>query len=57
MRLLLSIVLGCACAACGGSFPTIPLPSGGSVTVVDGGATVCVTVPLAVMLDGGTTGR
>lgn len=54
---LLSFLLVSACAGCGGSFPSIPLPSGGSITVSDGGVTACTTFPLALVLDGGTSDR
>ena len=53
MKLASLVLLSIFCAACGGGLPTIPLPSGGSITLTDGGVTVCTTVPRAAVLDAG----
>ena len=52
-----SFLVGCACVGCSGSIQSIPLPSGGSITVTDGGATICTTIPLAVAIDAGLLAR
>lgn len=52
-RIALLATLASLVAACQGGLPSIPVGTGGSITVVDGGATVCTTIPLAVAVDAG----
>lgn len=51
IKLLAPIVF--LCAACGGSLSGIPIPTGGSITITDAGATVCTTIPLAAAVEAG----
>jgi len=41
------------CVACSGGIGSIPVPTSGSVTVTDAGATVCTTIPLEALRDAG----